>query len=109
MRETDVGVGDARVRAGVDGDRTELRERARAREIVVVDVRLERMRHEDAEPRGDREVRVDVAVGIDEESDARVWVGAQVARVAEPGVEELLDQHRRTIQSGGPRPPGKRA
>src|SRR5712692_10406213 len=79
--------------AGVDRDRTKLRERARARDVVVVDVRLQRVCDQNTETRRRGEIRVDLPVGVDEERDAGVGVGDEVARVPEPRVEELLDQH----------------
>ena len=44
------------------------------------------------------EIRVDTAVRIDEERDARIGVGDEIARMAEASIEELLQEHRaRTI------------
>src|SRR5437762_1829752 len=65
-------------------------------------MRLERIGDEDAEARCRREVRIDLAVGVDEESDPGVRIGDQVARVSEPRVEELLDQQgARTLARAG--------
>src|SRR5438874_1972972 len=86
--------------AGVDGDRTEQTEGARPGDVVVVDVRLEGVGDEDAESRGRGEVGLDLAIGIDQERDARVGIGDEVARVSKPRVEELLDQQlARTLAS----------
>ena len=80
------------IAAGVHRDRTKLREGARARDVVVVNVRLERVRDEHAEARGRPEIRVDVPVRVDEKGNAGVGVRDEIARVPEAGVEELLDQ-----------------
>ena len=87
-----VRIHQCRARSSVDGDRAQVGEGARARDIVVVDVRLERVRDQDAETRGRGEVRFDLPVGIDQERHARVGVGDEVASVSKARVEELLDQ-----------------
>ena len=48
---------------------------------------------ENAKASGRREIRVDPSVRVDDERDARVRVGHEVARVPEARVEELLDEH----------------
>jgi hypothetical protein len=77
---------------GVDPDRPKLRESAGAGDVVVVDVRLERVGDQHAEARGRSEIRIDVPVGVDQKRDAGVGVRDEIARVPEAGVEELLDQ-----------------
>jgi len=52
---------------------------------------------QDAESGRGGKVRLDLPIGVDQESDAGVRVGDEVARVSEPRVEELLDQHVATL------------
>ncbi len=59
-----------------------------------MDVRFERVRDQDTEPRGGVEVRLEVTIGVHEERDALVWIGDEVGGVAEARVEELIEQHR---------------
>ena len=89
-----------RVLTRMDGDGPNLGERARAGYVVVVDVGLERIGDQHAEPRRGAKIRVDLPIGVDEEGDAGIGVGDKIARVSETGVEELLDQHGRTIPAG---------
>jgi hypothetical protein len=81
-----VRIGERGVAAGMDRDRSELRQGSRARNVVVVDVRLERVGDEDAQARGRAEVGVDVSVGIDKKGDAGVGIRDEIARVPEAGV-----------------------
>jgi len=80
------------VGAGMQRDRPKLRKRRRARDVVVVNVRLERIGDKHAEARSRAEIRVNVPVGVDEKRNAGLRVSDEVARVAQAGVEELLDQ-----------------
>ena len=57
-----------------------------------MDVRLERVGDEDAEPRSRGQIGLDLPIGVDQERDAIVGIGDEVARVSEARVEELLDQ-----------------
>src|SRR5712691_10079508 len=97
VRVTFVRVGDLRRRAGMHRDGTKLSESARARNVVVVHVRLERVGDEHAQPRGGVQVGVDVTVRVDAKGDTGIRVRDEVARVTEAGIEELFDQHRRRI------------
>ena len=81
---------DLRVGSREDGDRSQLGEHTRSRQVVVVNVRLERVRDEDVHRRCGREIRIDGTVGIDQERDAGIGIRDEVARVAESRVEELL-------------------
>ncbi|OLC09893.1 MAG: hypothetical protein AUH39_03530 [Chloroflexi bacterium 13_1_40CM_67_9] len=87
-----VRVSERRILARVDRDRPKVRKRARARDVVVVDMRFERVADEDTDAGSRGEIGVDVPVGIDEERDARVGIRDEVARVSDPGVKELFDQ-----------------
>src|SRR2546426_1559346 len=97
VRVSGVRVGDLRGRAGMHRYGTKLGESARARNVVVVHVGLERVGDEHAQSRGRVQIGVDVTVGIDEKGDAGIRVRDEVARVTEAGIEELFDQHRRCI------------
>src|SRR5438876_9499674 len=97
VRVSGVRVSDLRRRAGMHRDGTELGESARARNVVVVDVRLKRVGNEHAQPRGGVQVGVDVTVRIDKKGDPGIRVRDEVARMTEAGIEELFDQHRRRI------------
>src|SRR5207245_2047763 len=88
--EGDVRVANARVRAGDHGDRPDLREGGRTGDVVVVHVRLEGMRDEDAELRGPVEVRLEMTVRVDQEGDALVGIGDEIGSVTQTCVEELL-------------------
>ena len=73
------------------GDRTDSARHASLRRIVV-DVRLERIGDENAEPRGRRQIGVEIPVGVNEKRDTRLGVGDEIARMPQARVEELLDQ-----------------
>jgi hypothetical protein len=50
---------------------------------------------ENVQLRRRREIDVDGAIWVNEERDAGIWIGHEVARVSEPRIEELLQQHSR--------------
>src|SRR2546430_12628673 len=97
VRMSGVRVGDLRRCAGMHRDGTKLGESARARNVVVVNVGLERVCDQHAEPRGCGQIGVDVTVGVDKEGDAGIRVRDEVARVTEASIEDLFDQYRRRI------------
>src|SRR5207245_11616067 len=83
--------------AARESEGTELGESPRARNVVGVHVRLERVGNENGQPRGGVQVGVDVTVRIDEKGDPGIRVRDEVARMTEAAIEELFDQHRRRI------------
>ena len=73
------------------------REVASARDVVVVEVRLDDVADPQAAPGGDREVDVDVAPRIDDRGDPGVLVRDERGQVAQPADRERLEPHRYII------------
>ena len=77
---------------GMHGDGPKLGEARRPRDVVVMDVSLERVGDQDPQARGGGEVRIDLAVGVDEEGQTGIRIRHQITRVAKTAVKELLDE-----------------
>src|SRR5207253_5565834 len=89
----------AELRAGADhvarpGQRGEV---ATARDVVVVEVRLDDVGDPDVEIAGGREVDVDVPPRVDDRGDAGGLIGNERREMPEPFDAELADLHRRRL------------
>ena len=93
------------LRDRVDRDRNAVLEREApvARHVVGVRVRLEHAHDPHAGLGGGREVRLDRERGVDHDRLARVRVADEVRAAAEVVVDELAEEHARTVTPAPPR------
>jgi hypothetical protein len=70
-----------------------VRELARARDVVGMDVRLRHVRDAELLGGGRREVGFDVAVGVDDDRLAGGGAADEVGRLREPLIVESLEEH----------------
>src|SRR5438270_13600016 len=77
---------------GMHGDGPKLGEARRPRDVVLMDVTLERVGDQDPEARGGGQVRSDLAVAVDEEGQTATRSRHQITRVATTPVTELPDE-----------------
>ncbi len=92
-----VRVAGCRFAVDVDRRAGRRREPAVARHVIGVRVRLEHVLDAHAEVARERQVLLDVELGVDDRGDAGVLVADQVGRAAEVVVGHLAKQHASTI------------